>query len=73
MVLIRKDAGKSGYIVVIYETHQMLAAINTPLIRTILAMERMGNFKHIHRIKTGENTLIAFIVRTTVQHLVIYN
>ena len=34
-------------------------------------MQRMRNFKHIHAVEAGINTLIAFIVGAAVQHFVI--
>ena len=73
MLFVGQNACQSGHIVVIDKGHKMLAAVNTPLVGSVLAVERMGDLKHIHRIKAGEYTLVAFIIGAAMQHFIIYN
>ena len=56
-----------------YKVHQMLAAVNAPWVRTVLAVQRMCDLEHIHRIETGVDALVAFVVGAAVQHFIIYD
>ena len=68
---IGQNTGNSGDIMVVHKIHQMFSAVNTPVLRTVLTVQRMSDFKKIHRIKTGINALVTFIIGTTMQHLVV--
>ena len=56
---------------VIYECHQMLAPVDTPLFRAKLTIQGMGDFKKIHIVKTGEQPFVTFIVRAAMEHFII--
>ena len=71
MFFVRQNGSESGDVMVVYKVHQMLAAVNAPWVRTVLAVQRMCNLEHIHRIKTGVYALVAFVVGAAVQHFVI--
>ena len=58
---------------IVHKIHQMLAPIETPLFRTVLAVQGVCDFKHIHAVETGINAFITFIVCAAVEHFVIYN
>ena len=58
---------------VVYEGHEMLSSIDTPLFRAVLPVQRMCDLKHVHAVKTGVDPLVTFVVCTAVQHLVIYD
>ena len=73
MVLIGQNAGDSCYIMIIDKGHQMLSAVNAPLFRTVLAIQRMSDLEHIHTVETGVDSFVALIIRTTVEHFIIYD
>ena len=73
MFLIRQDAGEPCDVVVVNKGHQVFAPVDTPLVGSELAVQRVGDLKQVHRIEAGIDTLIAFVVRAAMQHLVIYN
>jgi len=49
----------------------MFSAVNAPLFRSVLTIQRVRNLKHVHAVEAGINTFIAFIVGAAVQHFVI--
>ena len=71
VVLVGQDTCNSGYIVVVNKRHQMFSAVNAPLFRSVLTIQRVRNLKHVHAVEAGINTFIAFIVGAAVQHFVI--
>ena len=50
----------------------MLAAVQRPVFRAELAQQRVDNFKHIHTVEAGIQSLIAFIVGGRMQHGIIH-
>ena len=73
MLIVGQYAGKPGYIMVIYESYQMLAPVNAPGIRAKLPVQGMGDLKKIHTVKTGINPLLTLIVCAAVKHPFIYD
>ena len=71
MVLVRQNACDSCDIMIIHKCHEMLSAVNTPLFRSELTVQGMCDLEQIHAVETGINSLIAFIIRATVKHLII--
>ena len=39
MFFVRQNGSESGDVMVVYKVHQMLAAVNTPWVRTVLAVQ----------------------------------
>lgn len=50
---IGQNAGKAGDIMVVCECHQMLSTVNAPRICAELAVQRVGDFKEVHRVEAG--------------------
>ena len=73
MVLVRQDAGNPGHIVIVNKCHEMLSAVDAPLFRSELTVQGMGDLEKIHAVETGINPLIALIVCTAVEHLIVYD
>ena len=73
MILVRQDTCDTCDIMIIYKCHQMLSTINTPLLRSELAIQGMCDLKHVHTVEAGENSFVALVVCTAVKHLIIYD
>ena len=58
---------------IIHKGHEVFAPVNAPLFRTVLTVQRMSNLKHVHTVEAGVDAFIALVVRTAVEHLIIYN
>ena len=71
MLLVGQDRGQPGDVVVVCERHQMLAPVNAPLLRTVLAVQGVCDLEHVHAVEAGVKPFVALIIRAAVQHLVI--
>ena len=49
----------------------MLAAVDAPRIAAKLTVQRVGDLEHIDRVKAGVQALVALVVGTGVEHLVV--
>ena len=72
MFFVRQNGSKSGDVMVVYKVHQMLAAVNAPWVRTVLAVQRMCDLEQIYRIETGVDALLAFVGGAAVQHFILH-
>ena len=72
MPLVGQGAGNPADIMIINKAQQMFSFIQGPVLRTKLTQKRMNDLKHIHAVKAGIQTLIAFVVGSTMAHLIIY-
>ena len=71
MLFVGQDRGQPGDVVVVRERHQMLAPVNAPLLRTVLAVQGVCDLEHVHAVEAGVKSLVTLIIRAAVQHLVI--
>ena len=67
MFLVGKDAGNSGHIVVVHEGQKVIPSVQAPRIGAELTHEGMDDFKHIHAVEAGEQSLVALVVSRAVQ------
>ena len=51
----------------------MLSTVDTPLFRSVLTIQGVCDLEQIHAVQAGIDSLVAFVIGTAVQHLIIYN
>ena len=71
MLFIFKDACNPAHIMVVHKIKQMHPLIERPLFRPILPCEGMADFKHIHTVKARMHSVVTFIIRDRMAHLLI--
>ncbi len=65
----RSDAGN---VMIVHKSIKMLSAVQAPVFAAELPVYGMGDLKHIHIVKAGEQALIALIICHAVQHLIVH-
>ena len=62
MPFVLQNAGCPRHIVVVHKTEKMRPPVEAPVLRAELALQGMVDFKQVHAVETGVETLIAFVV-----------
>ena len=73
MLFVLQNACHSGHIVVVHEGEKMLAFIKSPVFRSELTEQGMDDFKQIHAVEAGMQTLVAFVIGNGMQHGIVHH